>query len=69
MEVTLPEQSKDPKWGKWTPTWYCPFVVTAKLPNRAYRRIEIEGQEFKTAINGQYLKKFYPLVWEENDKG
>ncbi|XP_051139092.1 uncharacterized protein LOC127256909 [Andrographis paniculata] len=54
----------DPKFGKWSPSWEGPFIVSAKTTGGAYGLMEPEGKESKTVINGKYLKQFYLSVWD-----
>src|SRR5688572_15769928 len=55
--------SKDPKFGKWSPTWEGSYKIGRCAPGNAYILETIEGEEFTTALNGRYLKRYYPSIW------
>ncbi|XP_008237340.1 PREDICTED: uncharacterized protein LOC103336081 [Prunus mume] len=56
--------SKDPKFGKWSPTWEGPFLVHQVLGNEAYKLSDQNGRVHDAPINSRFLKKYYPTVWE-----
>ena len=62
-KLILPIGTKDPKFGKWLPTWEGPFTVSRCLSGNAYILETLEGEEYSRALNGKYLKKYYPSVW------
>jgi len=55
--------TKSSKFGKWSPTWEGPFRVNRCIPDNAYILETLEGEEYSRALNGKYLKKYYPSVW------
>ena len=59
----LPIGTKDSKFGKWSPTWERPYKINRCVPGNAYILETLEGEEFSRALNGKYLKKYYPSVW------
>ena len=61
-KTNLPINQQDLEFGKWAPNW--PYLVIETLNGNAYRLMDIDGNEFARAINGKYLKKYYPSVWE-----
>ena len=63
-KVKLPIGSKDSKFGKWSPIWEGPYRISRCAPGNAYilEMLE-EREEFDRAINGKYLKKYYPSAW------
>ena len=61
-KVILPIGSKDRKFGKWSPCWEGPFKIIRVVPRNSYL---VEGDLLPRALNGRYLKKFYPNVWQE----
>ena len=63
-KTILPIGTKDPKYGKWSPNWEGPFIVSQKLSGGAYRLVDMQGREISTNINGKYLKKYYPTIWQ-----
>ena len=58
-----PIWSKDSKFGKWSPTWERPYKINRCAPGNAYILETLEGEEFSRALNGKYLKKYYPSIW------
>ena len=63
-KVKLPIGSKDNKFGKWSPNWEGPYWIKRCAPGNAYILETLGGEEeFDRAINGKYLKKYYPSVW------
>ena len=62
-KLILPIGSKDSKFGKWSPTWEGPYRVNRCIPDNAYILETLEGEEFSRALNGKYLKKYYPSIW------
>jgi hypothetical protein len=49
-------------FGKWSPNWEGPFRVVRCTPGNAYILKTLLGEEFTAAINGRYLKKYYPSI-------
>ena len=61
--MKLPIGSKDNKFGKWSPNWEGPYRIKHCAPGNAYVLEMLGGgEEFGRAINGKYLKKYYPRV-------
>jgi hypothetical protein len=61
-KALLPIGSKYSEFGKWSPNWEEPFRVVRCVPSNAYMLKTLLGQEFSAAINGRYLKKYYPSI-------
>jgi hypothetical protein len=40
-------------------------MVSKVVPGNAYFIKTVEGQELSKALNGKYLKKYYPSIWQE----
>ena len=55
--------TKDPKSGKWSPTWEGPFRINRCVLSNAYILETLEGEEFFRALHRKYLKKYYPSIW------
>ncbi|XP_038685761.1 uncharacterized protein LOC119985541 [Tripterygium wilfordii] len=66
-KARLAFETKDPKYGKWPPNWEGPYQVQSVLPNGAYHLKDLEGDVHIHAINGKYLKKYIPSVWEHDN--
>ena len=63
-KVKLLIGSKDSKFGKWSPNWEGSYRIKHCAPNNAYILETLKGEEeFDRAINGKYLKKYYPSIW------
>ena len=57
-KTILPIGNKDPILGKWSPNWEGPLIVSQVIPGRAYRLVNMDGQELDKAINENFLKKY-----------
>ena len=62
-KLILPIGTKSSKFGKWSPTWERPFRVSRCVPGNVYILETLEGEGYSRALNGKYLKKYYPSVW------
>jgi hypothetical protein len=62
-KLILPIGYKDPKYGKWSPTWEVPYCISQCVPGNAYILETLEGEKFARVLNGKYLKKYYPSIW------
>ena len=63
-KLIFPIGTKDSKFGKWSPTtWEGSYKISRWIPSNAYILETLEGEEFSRALNGKYLKKYYPSVW------
>jgi hypothetical protein len=63
--MILPIGKRDNKFGKWSPSWEGPYMVSKVVPDNACFVKTLEGQELPKALNGKYLKKYYPSMWQE----
>jgi len=55
--------TKISKFGKWYSNWEGPYRINRSAPSNAYILETLEDVEFPRALNGKYLKKYYPSVW------
>jgi hypothetical protein len=55
-----PIGTKYSTFSKWSSNWEGPFRVVRCTPGNAYILKTLLGEEFTAAINGRYLKKYYP---------
>ena len=62
-KLILPIGTKDPRFGKWSPTWEGPYKISRSVAGNTYILETLEGEEFSRALNEKYLKKYYPSVW------
>ena len=68
-KMALPIRDKNPRYGKWSTNWKGPFVIGQMLRGSAYHLSDIDGASHPRSINGQYLKKYYPTLWETTQIG
>jgi hypothetical protein len=62
-KTILPIGSKSNQFGKWSPSWEGPYKVVRVCSGNSYMVESLQGQQLHRALNGRYLKKFYPSVW------
>ncbi|XP_050217497.1 uncharacterized protein LOC126668334 [Mercurialis annua] len=67
-KAVLPIGHKDRRFGKWSPNWEGPFIITTKLTCGAYVLANIDGEEHDRMINSQFLKKYIPSCWANIDR-
>jgi hypothetical protein len=63
MILSLGTQSG--KFCKWSPSWEGPFRVIQIVPSNAYFMKNLEGYSLLKALNGKYLKHYYPSMWQD----
>ena len=61
--VTLGTKSN--KFGKWSPSWEGPYKITKVIYRNSYMVETMQGEHLPRALNGRYLKKYYPSVWQD----
>jgi hypothetical protein len=64
-KTIFPVGTQDRKFGKWSPSWQGPFKVIRIVPGNSYFVETLVGQRLAKVLNGRYLKKYYPSVWQE----
>ena len=64
-KTILPLGMKSNKFGKWSPSWEGPYRVVKIIFGDFYMMETLQGDRLSRAINGKYLKKFYPSVWQD----
>jgi hypothetical protein len=57
--------TKDIKFGKWSPSWEGPYKTVKVLVGNSYMVESLEGMRLPRPLNGRYLKKYYPSVWQD----
>nr|ABF96295.1 retrotransposon protein, putative, unclassified [Oryza sativa Japonica Group] len=62
-KLILPIGTRDNKFGKWSPNWEGPFQIHKVVSKGAYMLKGLVGKVYGRALNGKYLKKYYPNVW------
>jgi hypothetical protein len=63
-KTILPIGSKSNKFGKWSPSREGPYKVVRVCSRNSNMVESLQGQQLPRALNGRYLKKFYPSVWQ-----
>jgi hypothetical protein len=53
------------KFGKWSPSWEGPFRVIRVMLGNAYFMEDLGGNSLLKALNGKYLKRYYPSMWQD----
>ena len=63
-KTVLPISDKIPRYEKWSANWDNLFIIEQVLKGGAYHLSDIDGKNHPQSINGQFLKKYYPIIWE-----
>ena len=63
-KTILPLGMKSNKFGKWSPSWEGPYKIIKVISGNSYMMETLQGERLPRAINGRYLKKFYPSIWQ-----
>jgi hypothetical protein len=61
-KTILPIGTKDHKFGKWSPSWEGPHTIVKAITGNSYMLKTLRGEHLPRALNGRYLKKYYPIV-------
>jgi len=61
-ETILPLGMKSNKFVKWPPSWEGPYKIIKVISGNLYMMEMVQGDRLLRAINGRYLKKYYPSV-------
>ena len=63
-KTILPLGMKSNKFGKWSPSWEGMYNIIKVISGNSYMMETMHGERLPRAINGRYLKKYYPSVWQ-----
>jgi hypothetical protein len=63
-KTILPIGKRDNRFDKWSPSWEGPYKVSKVVPGNAYFIKTLEGHELTKTLNENYLKRYYPSVWQ-----
>src|SRR5512139_3105533 len=64
-KTILPLGTRSREFGKWSPNWEGPYRVCGIVRGNAYFLETLQGECFQQAINGKYLKKYFPSIWQD----
>ena len=64
-KTVLPIGTKDKRFGKWSPSWEGLYKIVEIVPGNSYFVQSLRGGKLSKALNGKYLKKYHPSVWQE----
>ena len=64
-KTILPIGSKSNQFGKWSPSWEGPYKIVKVIFGNSYMVETLQGQRLPRALNGRYLKKFHPSMWQD----
>jgi hypothetical protein len=64
-KTILPIGSRSNKFGKWSLNWEGPYRIKEVILRNSYMVQSVQGTSLPRAINGKYLKKYYPNVWQD----
>jgi hypothetical protein len=64
-KTILPIGSKNNQFGKWSPNWEGHYKVVRVKFGNSYLLETLQGESLPRAINGRYLKRYFPSVWQE----
>ena len=64
-KTILPLGTKSNKFGKWSPSWEGPYKIVKVIVGNSYMVETMQGERLPRALNGRYLKKYYPSLWQD----
>jgi hypothetical protein len=64
-KMILPLGTRSDKFDKWSPSWEEPFRVIRVVSSNAYFVEDHEGHSLPKALNGKYVKHYYPSMWQD----
>ena len=62
-KTMLPLKIKDYKFDKWSPSLKGTYKVVHVIPGNAYMLETLQGNKLHKALNGRFLKQYYPNTW------
>ena len=63
-KIIVPLGTKSNKFGKWSPSWEGPYKIVKVISGNSYMMETVQGERLPRAINGRYLKKYDPSMWQ-----
>jgi hypothetical protein len=64
-KMIMPISAKDHKFGKRSPSWEGSYNIVKVIIGNSYLVETLWGERLHRALNGRYLNKYYPTVWQE----
>jgi hypothetical protein len=64
-KMILPIGSRSNKFEKWSPNWEGPYRIEEVISRNSYMVQSVQGTSLSRALNGKYLKKYYPSVCQD----
>jgi hypothetical protein len=64
-KMILPIGSRSSKFGKWSPNWEGSYRIEEIVLGNSYMVESMQGTLLPRELNGKYLKKYYPNVWQD----
>jgi hypothetical protein len=64
-KMILPIGSRSNKLGKWSPNCEGPYRIEEVILGNSYMVQSIQGTSLPRTLNGKYLKKYYPSIWQD----
>jgi hypothetical protein len=64
-KTILPIGSRSSTFGKWSPNLEGPYRIEEVILGNSYMVQSIQGISLPRALNGKYLKRYYPSVWQD----
>jgi hypothetical protein len=64
-KTILPLGTQSGTFSNWLPSWEGPLRVIQVVPGNAYFMEDLEGHSLLKALNGKYLKHYYPSMWQD----
>jgi hypothetical protein len=64
-KMILPLGNQSGKFCRWSPSWEGLFRVIRVVSGNAYFVEDLEGHSLSKALNGKYLKHYYPSMWQD----
>jgi hypothetical protein len=64
-KMILPIGSRSDKLGKWSRNWEGSYRIEKVILGNSYMVQSKQGTSLPRALNGKYLKKYYPSIWQD----
>jgi hypothetical protein len=65
-KMILPIRSRSNKFTKWLPNWEGPYRIEEVILGNSYMVQSLQGTLLPRTLNGMYLKRYYPSVWQDD---